>query len=428
MSKQKIALISNDKVGTLMAGPGMRYSELAKAIAADFDVLLLAPDECDLAAEDYKIKTYNSKRASKSIAGLINNCHVVISQNLRPPLLNFLKKNNIRYIADLYDPLTVEVLEYTKFDSHRTQKNTFWFNYWSLLLQLEAADHILCSSDRQKDFYLGILSDRGKITPKEYLSNPNFDQAISLAPFGLRKRPPKMADQFSIDKIFPQIKPQDKIVFWGGGIWDWFDPLTVLEAMKKIAQKRQDIKLVFLGVRHPNPKIKEMAMAGKALDFCRDNDLLNKTVFFNFGWTPYDERVNYLLSSTIGISTHFDSLETRFSFRTRVLDYLWSELPVIITEGDSFAELVAKHKLGEVVPYKDSNAIIKSIERICDDKNYQITVKANIAEVKKQFYWENIANNIGDIILQKKYFSNSGKLYSKSAHFYWAGLKKKFFK
>ena len=37
---------------------------------------------------------------------------------------------------------------------------------------------------------------------------------------------------------------------------------------------------------------------------------------------------------------HLDHVETAFSFRTRVLDYLWASLPVVTTAGDAMAMLV----------------------------------------------------------------------------------------
>ena len=62
-------------------------------------------------------------------------------------------------------------------------------------------------------------------------------------------------------------------------------------------------------------------------------------MFFNEGWVDYDDRQNYLLESDIGVSTHLDHIETAFSFRTRILDYLWASLPIVATAGDSFADI-----------------------------------------------------------------------------------------
>ena len=93
-----------------------------------------------------------------------------------------------------------------------------------------------------------------------------------------------------------------------------------------------------------------MAMAQEAMRLAQKLELDGRSVFFHQEWVPYEERENFLLDADIGVSTHFDHLETRFSFRTRILDYLWAELPIIATQGDSFAELIDRHHFGHVVP------------------------------------------------------------------------------
>ena len=57
-------------------------------------------------------------------------------------------------------------------------------------------------------------------------------------------------------------------------------------------------------------------------------------------------RQNYFLESDVGIITHPQHIETRFSFRTRILDYLWAGLPVISTQGDILSALVEKKETG----------------------------------------------------------------------------------
>lgn len=431
--RKKIVLISNDKVGSTMAGPGIRYFELSNALSKYFKVTLLVPDECDKQTTNFSIKSFNSNKFSSSIVSILKNEEMVdyvISQNLRPPLLRYLKKNKIKYIADLYDPLTIEVLEYTKFDSKKTQINTLNFNCTSLSLQLNTAEHILCASDIQKDFYLGIMSCQRLINPITYEKDPTFENKISLAPFGIPDNNFKSDPNFDIQTKFPNINKNDTVIYWGGGIWDWFDPMSTVKAIELLSKKRNDIKLFFLGVKHPNPKIKEMATAQKVLDYCKEKDLLDKYVFFNFGWTPYEERINYLSRANIGISTHLENLETRFSFRTRILDYFWAELPIITTVGDSMSAVIEKNNLGISVQYQDVKGIANAIEEMIEKKDNNEFQK-NIQVVKKRFLWSKIANDIYNIINSNRieYSPLSFLKFNRLAlSFYLSGFCKKFFK
>ena len=84
-------------------------------------------------------------------------------------------------------------------------------------------------------------------------------------------------------------------------------------------------------------------MAIKAKELAKELNVLNRIVFFHEEWTAYEDRVNFLLDADIGVSAHFDLPETRFSFRTRLLDYFWARLPVLTTGGDQLAELIESH-------------------------------------------------------------------------------------
>lgn len=430
MKKIKLALISNDNIGKQMAGPGIRYWELAKTLSKDFDTTLFAPDSCDINYPEFTIQTYNSKKAYSSIAKNLIDFDYVLSQSLRPTLIRLIKKKKIKYIADLYDPLIIENLEVHKEDPYKTQKKIFNFAFEMLSLQLTCADHILCASDTQKNFYLGLLTAKKFVNPKTYSTKQNFASFISILPFGLQSEPPKLNAAGLLEKKFSNIHKQDKIIYWGGGVWNWFDALSLVKAIEIISKKRTDIKLFFLGMKHPNPRIKQMAMANHVLNYCKANDLIDKFVFFNFDWTPYQERENYLLRASIGVSTHFDNLETRFSFRTRILDYLWAELPMILTKGDYMADLAEKNNLGIVVDYSDPQQIVNAVEKMIDHDDLYSEMKNNIKKTKTIFYWEDVASEMSQKILNNQItFSKPHflKFLWLSFKFYYSGFKKKFF-
>jgi glycosyltransferase involved in cell wall biosynthesis len=427
-SKRKIGLISLDKVGAKMAGPGIRYLELGRHLAKKFDTTLFVPDGADIKERELKISAYDSTRSSKDLGLKIRGLDVIIAQSLRPPLIRKIKSLGIKYIADLYDPLTIEVLEYTKDDNQNLQQSTFEFNYYSLIISLLAADHVLCASEKQKDYYTGFLSGQKILNPSFYHKTPNLVKFISIAPFGLPDGKATPLDNKAFFSKFPGISKDDKIVYWGGGIWNWFDPLSVIIAIEKLSKNRKDIKLFFLGTKHPNQKIKTMKMASEALEYSRKHDLFNKCVFFNFDWTPYNERVNYLGLATIGISTHFDNIETRFSFRTRILDYLWAELPMILTRGDSMADLCEKNNLGVVVDFENPEEIKNAIEKIVDSETIAKKMSENIKRVKSEYRWQRVAETVGQIISEDRWMERDLcpiKFATRTFDFYFAGLKKK---
>jgi glycosyltransferase involved in cell wall biosynthesis len=114
----------------------------------------------------------------------------------------------------------------------------------------------------------------------------------------------------------------------------------------------------------------------------------DKNVHFFEGWMPYDEIRRYFLECDAGVTTHTHSLESRFAFRTRVLDYLSAGLPIICTEGDVLAELIEREGLGIVVPERDVTAIATAIERIALDPEFTASCRAQIARIRPKLTWD----------------------------------------
>lgn len=411
-----------------MAGPGIRYFELAKIFSKYFDTTLLVPGPCDLEEQSLKIISYDPEHSSSSITENLQNFDYIISQALRPKVIKRLKSLKIKFIADLYDPMIIENLEYAKDEHLKNRRNIYHFNYDMLKLQLRHADHILYASDAQRDLYSGMLAQEKMINPAVYHRDPDLDSFLTPLPFGLEQDFPETQKDI-LEEKFPQIKPDDKIIYWGGGIWNWFDSLSVAKAIEKISKNRHDIKLFFLGTRHPNPKIKAMSQVNELVEYTKTHNLLDKFIFFNDAWTPYLDRANYLKRATIGISTHFDNLETRYSFRTRILDYIWSELPMIVTEGDFMAKAVKEYNLGQTVPYEDPEAIANAITNLIDNPEILQNHRENLSQYRSQFFWDTLALPLIKKIEKNKIPFKPLKhllYYKLTFNFYLSGFKKKF--
>jgi hypothetical protein len=113
-------------------------------------------------------------------------------------------------------------------------------------------------------------------------------------------------------------------------------------------------------------------------------------VFFNNGWVPYAERADYLLDADLGVSTHFHHVETAFSFRTRILDYLWASLPIVATDGDTFAAFITGHGLGATVPPEDVDALERALETYLYDDDAVARARANVRDFAQQFAWSTV--------------------------------------
>ena len=375
-----------------MAGPAIRVWEFANILSKNHEVVILSANKPELAGNSFKIFKYTTKKLKTEL----KTADFLITQKVTLKTAIFAKKNNVKIILDAYDPITVEALEQKRNDKTEDRNGVNKILLLEQGLSFYFADSVICASEKQRDFWLGVMSSLNRLTPEEYDRDMSLRKLIDIVPFGLTKKPPKKNQTNILEKKFG-INKSDFILIWGGGIWNWFDPLTLIKAVKE-ASDSVPVKLVFMGLDHPNENIPRMQMASEAVELSKSLGLYNKNVFFNHGWVNYKERANYLLSADAGVSTHFDHLETRFSFRTRILDYMWAELPIIATKGDSFSSIIEENSLGIVVDYTDVASVKQAITSLYKEKkNYQ-TYKENISTLKKQYYWENCIKPLESMI------------------------------
>jgi glycosyltransferase involved in cell wall biosynthesis len=233
-----------------------------------------------------------------------------------------------------------------------------------------------------------MLTSLGRINPDGHRHDPTFRALIDVVPFASATEPPLHRHRV-LKGVLPGIAVDDTLLLWGGGIWDWLDPLTVIAAMGQLRAQRPKLKLFFLGYRHPNPAdVPEMTMYPHAVALAEQLGLLNTTVFFNDRWVPYAERANYLLEADVGVSAHQAHIETRFAFRTRLLDYIWAGLPMVVSAGDALAETVVQRGLGYAVAIGDAAGFAQALRELTSQPNPRARYAAAFAEVRPAFTWE----------------------------------------
>lgn len=388
----KILINCLDHINESMAGPAIRSWEFAGQLSENHEVVVISPNKSDL-----KLDRFALKQVSKVVfEEEIKKADFLISQTVRPKVAKLARKYNTRIILDAYDPITIEALESNSSEEYGLRMA---LNKILLLEQSSSfcfADSVICASEKQRDLWFGVLSAMNRITPAVYDQDNSLRNLIDVVPFGLSSTPPSILKSNILNKKFG-IKDNDFVLLWGGGIWNWFDPITLIDAVSEVSSKLP-VKLVFMGIDHPNKNIPRMPMVKKAVARAKELGVLDKSVFFNEGWVPYKQRQEFLKSADAGVSMHFDHLETRFSFRTRILDYIWSELPIIATQGDSFAEIIEEHQLGVVVKYTDKNSIVDAISKLASDKKYYTETKNNLHSLQKKFYWEECVKPIENMI------------------------------
>lgn len=379
----KINIVTLDGFTNKMAGPAIRVWEMARVLSSSHEVRVLAFGETSRTSPDFEV-IHTSVLKFKRHFG---NPDLVIFQGYLSETFPWLLSGDFLTVVDLYDPFHIESLEAGK-DSFKVYEDQHLDRaIGELNRQIAGGDFFICSSERQRDMWLGYLSALGRVSPRTYGEDPTLRQLIDVASFGLSVTPPEHSEPV-IRGVVEGIGESDPLVIWTGGVYNWFDPLTVIRAIDKVRETIPNIRLFFMGVSHPNPAVPRMRMLTEARSLSDSLGLTNRHVFFNEDWVDYDKRGAYLLEADVGISAHFDTIETDFSFRTRMLDYLWAGLPIVTTSGDFFADLVGTHELGRVVPCQSVELVTEALLELLQDRGTREQCAQNVRRVAPRFQWE----------------------------------------
>lgn len=395
--RQRVLLICNDVIGENMAGPGVRYWEFARILGRRFAVTLAVPPFVQMdsvpSAETLPASIHVCT-CLHDLRGLVEDCDVVITLGMVLYLYPFLGELAKPLVLDIYSPFLLEGLQ-REAEADLLKQLTSHENYLEALgIQLRAGDFFICAGEKQRDYWLGMLSAMGRINPYTYRQDPTLRRLIDVVSFGSPEKPPQHTRPV-LKGVHRTITGDDKVILWGGGIWDWLDAPTLIKAMPLILQQRSDVKLFFMGIRRPNRNIGGMKAVDQTIALSKELGLYERHVFFN-DWVPYNERENYLLEADVGVSLHLDHVETRFAFRTRLLDYVWAGLPTVSTAGDVLSETLAAQGLAYLVAPGDVEGVARAILTILDNPTMRADYTLRFQQVAARYRWEAVTRPLVD--------------------------------
>jgi glycosyltransferase involved in cell wall biosynthesis len=377
--------VTADVIGEKMAGPAIRAWQMALALHEDCDVRLVSTNSATRTDAPFSLYAADDRRLRRHVDW----AHVIVTQGHLLSHHRWIGESDRIIVADIYDPFHLETLEEAKDLGAEGRREAVLFRVVDLNEQTARADFMMCASEKQRDFWLGQLAAVGRINPRTYDADESLRSLLAVVPFGVENTPPQQR-RHAIKGAVPGIGPDDRVIIWGGGIYNWFDPLTLIAAVHQLSLRRPETRLFFLGVKHPNPDAPEMRMAAEARSLAESLGILDRIVFFNADWVPYEERVDYLLDADVGVSTHLDHLESAFSFRTRILDYFWAGLPVVCTEGDTLSAQISEYELGETVAPHDVDGLESALESMLFDDDVRAAVAARVREHARRATWQNV--------------------------------------
>jgi hypothetical protein len=345
-----VLLISSEPLRARAAGIGLRYIEFARRLPdAGIAVRVASPASVEEmrgagleATAERELMAFDGARLDRLAAG----CDAVVVQG---QLANdvVLGLPTLPTAIDFYDPWLLENLHYAPSLGLDPYRN----DHASWVLQLSRGDFFLCSSDEQRLYLLGLLTALGRVNPEAVAADPRLDRLVAQVPFGVPDELP------AARRVLEARQPGEKRLLFGG-LYDWYDPMTVLRAIE--AAGRPDWRLIL--VRHPNPAATPQRLWTEVEAACRRSGWWGERVVA-VDWVERERRFDLLREVDVLVALHRPGIETDLSFRTRFLDALVAGCPVVATEGGALSHQLRSAGAGWLVPPGD---VAATVEALCE--------------------------------------------------------------
>ncbi|MEY8042329.1 hypothetical protein AB8O55_23195 [Saccharopolyspora cebuensis] len=217
---------------------------------------------------------------------------------------------------------------------------------------LQVAHHFLCRSQVERAALLSTLCAFGRTTPIDIARSWTLDHLISTVPVGFSQRGLEAADA---------AEPVHMADFlWTGGIWAFFEPLMLVEAMKILRDRGVDASAAFLHATPTEDTRSTIIEVGNAIDALE----LGDRVHLHTKPLALSERVRYVKAAQAYVCIARPGAENETGTRLRLRDTWLHGIPTIIDPHGISGDLVASENLGVVLREPSAESLADALQQV----------------------------------------------------------------
>ncbi|MFJ7526223.1 hypothetical protein ACIQ1S_15005 [Streptomyces griseus] len=332
---------------TSIAGVGQRLAEIAQVLSRRYTVRVITRPAADAVNLGTAEQVAPGREADRAIAAADA---VMFFDTPDRRRIELAVKHRKLIIAECRAP--IEHMSYPSVlaCADPTGEHQRFLGTYRRLLQV--THHFLCRSRVERAALLSTLCAFGRTTPDDIVRSSTLDHLITTVPVGFSRRALESADA---------TEPVHMADFlWTGGIWAFFEPLMLVEAIAILRDRGVDASAAFL---HATPTADTRSTIAEVRGAIDSLDLRDR-VHLHTQALGLSERVQYVKAAEAYVCIAKPGAENETGTRLRLRDTWLHGIPTIIDPHGISGEMVAREGLGVVLTEPSAKSLADALHQV----------------------------------------------------------------
>lgn len=375
-------VVPSYRVDSYMAGIGVRVWEFAQALAPHMPVTIVAKEESDLRASG--VRFISAKEGSWQDA--VQGCRAAVFYDM-PDTRVMLAMHRAGKLLISDSAVPIEHLEYHNIRCGDAPEAAYDDLVTRHKLQLLLSDHFIVRSQVARATVVASLSLVGRLNYVHYNRSARLEHLLSFIPIGFCRRSLQHAE--AAPASLPVVD-----FLWNGGIWDFYDPVSVVAAIDLLNRAGTPVTIRFMYMPPPDQILKEARQLATAVrDFGVEH-----LVDFHSDALPHYERDAVVKSARAAICIGKDGIENYTSIRLRLRDTFLYGLPLVVDHHGATGDLVRSLDIGFAVDSGDVRSLAAALARIKSDAHTYQRLTRNIERVRTDYQIDSHVQQLIEIV------------------------------
>lgn len=177
------------------------------------------------------------------------------------------------------------------------------------------------------------------------------------------------------------LKDKEFDAIYTGGITKLRGAFKILKAIKILKQKKDNVKMLFLGSYFPDDLKEEM------LHYIKENNLEDNILLLDA--VPYKEVADYYKKSKIGMGIFLPIKTHQIILQIKLFEYMNFGLPIVGSNFGHIFNIIENDKVGLAINPRNPEEIADALYKLISDESLFITLSNNAREaVQSKYRWE----------------------------------------